>query len=248
MLRLLKAVVLAGGIAALGVITVSCNNNGQAQVRFVHAIEDASALDIEVNGTRDFTNVAFGNLQPLTGYTAVQSGIDTVEGFLTGTSTEAFSTSGIKLVGGTDYTVVATGFVAGSTNDVIILNPSDDNTEPGNGTIKFRVINASPSGSNGSGGAVDIYIQPAQVEGLTPPATISGLAYHETSTYVPEAYNTSGAGYTVYVCPAGTTDQLFRQTFVVGGPNEGSIRTLILTDQQGVQELNPQFIELDDLN
>jgi hypothetical protein len=244
MLRLLKALLLASGIVALSMITVSCNNNGQAEVRFVHAIADASALDIEVNGTKDFTNVAFGNLQPLTGYTAVTSGFDTVEGFLTGSSTEAFSTSGVKLVGGTDYTVVATGFVAGSTNDVIILNPPDDNTEPANGTIKFRVINASPSAP----GALDIYIQPAQVEGLTPPATIGGLAYQETSKYVPESYNTSGAGYTVYVCPAGTTDQLFKQTFAVGGPNEGSIRTLILTDQKGVEELNPQFIELNDLN
>jgi len=249
MLRLLKAVLLTVGIAALSMITVSCNNSGQAQVRFVHAIEDASALDIEVNGTKDFTKVAFGNLQPLTGYTAVQTGIDTVVGLLTGTSTVAFSTTNVKLVAGTEYTVVATGFDTGfEGSNVVILNPSDDNTEPANGTIKFRVINASPSGSNGSGGEVDIYIQPAQVEGLTPPATISGLAYQETSKYVPEAYNTSGAGYTVYVCPAGTTDQLFRQTFVVGGPNEGSIRTLILTDQQGVQELNPQFIELDDLN
>jgi hypothetical protein len=245
MLRLLKAVLLTVGIAALSMITVSCNNSGQAQVRFVHAIEDASALDIEVNGTKDFTKVAFGNLQPLTGYTAVQTGIDTVVGLLTGTSTVAFSTTNVKLVAGTEYTVVATGFDTGfEGSNVVILNPSDDNTEPANGTIKFRVINASPSAPE----PLDIYIQPAQVEGLTPPATISGLAYQETSTYVPEAYNTSGAGYTVYVCPAGTTDQLFRQTFVVGGPNEGSIRTLILTDQQGVQELNPQFIELDDLN
>jgi hypothetical protein len=245
MFRLLKTLLLAAGIAALSMITVSCNSNGQAGVRFIQAIPDASALNIEVNGTSYFTNVAFSNLQPLTGYTAVPAGVDTVEGVLTSNSTEAFSTSGIKLLGGTDYTVVATGFVAGSTNNVIILNPSDDNREPANGTIKFRVINASPSAP----GALDIYIQQSQVQGLTPPATIGGLAYQETSKYLPEPYNANGGGsYTVYVCPAGSTTPIFQQTFVVGGSNEGSIRTLILTDQQGVAELNPQFIELDDLN
>lgn len=244
MFRLLKALLVAAGIAALSMITVGCNSGGQTQVRFVQAIPDASALNIEVNGTSYFTNVAFSNLQPLKGYTAVPAGVDTVEGILTSNSTEAFSTSGIKLLGGTDYTVVATGFVAGSTNNVIILNPSDDNREPANGTIKFRVMNASPSAP----GALDIYIQPAQVAGLTPPATIGALAYQETSKYVAEPYNTTGGGYTVYVCMAGSTSPIFQQTFVVGGTNEGSIRTLILTDQQGVAELNPQFIELDDLN
>jgi hypothetical protein len=50
------------------------------------------------------------------------------------------------------------------------------------------------------------------------------------------------------VCPAGSTAPIFQQNFVVGGPNEGSIRTLILTDQQGIEQLNPRFVELDDLN
>ncbi|MGA7559824.1 MAG: DUF4397 domain-containing protein [Terriglobales bacterium] len=249
MFRFLKALLLASGIAALSMITVSCNSGGQPRVRFVHAIEDADALDIEVNGTKYFTNVAFSNLAPSKGYTAVAEGIDTIEGLVTGTSTIAFSTPNVKLIAGNYYTVVATGFDTGFEGDnVVILNPIDDDTEPANGIINFRVINASPSGPNGSGSSVDIYIQPAQVEGLTPPATIGGLAYQVTSKYVPEKYNTTGGGYTVYVCAAGTTTPVFQQTFVVGGPNEGSIRTLILTDQQGVEDLNPQFIVLDDLN
>jgi hypothetical protein len=249
MFRFLKALLVASAIAALSMITVSCNSGGQTQVRFVHAIEDADALDIEVNGTKYFTSVAFGNLAPLTSYTSVPEGIDTVAGLVAGSSTVAFSTPNVKLIAGDEYTVVATGFDTGFEGDnVIILNPIDDNTEPANGIIEFRVINASPSGPNGSGSPVDIYIQPAQVEGLAPPATIAGLAYQATSKYVPEKYNTTGGGYTLYVCVAGSTTPVFQQTFVVGGPNEGSIRTLILTDQQGVEDLNPQFIALDDLN
>jgi hypothetical protein len=249
MFRFLKALLLASGIAALSMITVSCNSGGQPRVRFVHAIEDADALDIQVNGTKYFTDVAFGNLAPSTGYTAVTEGIDTVAGLVTGTSTIAFTTPNVRLIAGNYYTVVATGFDTGFEGDnVIILNPIDNDTEPANGILNFRVINASPSGPNGSGSPVDIYIQPAQVEGLAPPATISGLAYQATSKYVPEKYNTTGGGYTVYVCVAGTTSPFFQQTLVFGGPNEGSIRTLILTDQQGVEDLNPQFIVLDDLN
>ncbi|MGA7077735.1 MAG: DUF4397 domain-containing protein [Terriglobales bacterium] len=249
MFRFFKALLVASGIAALSMITVSCNSGGQPRVRFVHAIEDADALDVEVNGTKYFTNVAFGNLAPATGYTAVVEGIDTVAGLVTGSSTVAFSTPNVKLIAGNYYTVVATGFDTGFEGDnVVILNPIDNNTEPANGIIEFRVINASPSGPNGSGSPVDIYIQPAQVEGLAPPATIASLAYQVTSKYVPEKYNSTGGGYTVYVCTAGTTTPIFQQTFVVGGPNEGSIRTLILTDQQGVEDLNPQFIELNDLN
>jgi hypothetical protein len=41
----------------------------------------------------------------------------------------AFSTTNVKLVAGTEYTVVATGFDTGfEGSNVVILNPSDDNT------------------------------------------------------------------------------------------------------------------------
>ena len=235
---------LALALAVLSLISVGCNTSGEAQVRFVHAIQDANALDIDVNGTKEFTDIEFTDLQPSSSYKAVPGGIDTIAGFLTGTSTEAFSTSGVKLLSGNAYTVVATGFVAGGTNNVIILNPVDDDTVPANGTINFRIINASPSAPS----PLDIYIQQAQVQGLTPPATIAGLAYQQTSKYIPEPYNTNRGGYTVYVCPANSTDPIFQETFVVGGSNEGSIRTLILTDQANVNQLNPRFIALDDVN
>ncbi|MGD0213243.1 MAG: DUF4397 domain-containing protein [Terriglobales bacterium] len=245
MFRLLKALLLASAIAALGILTASCNSNNQTQVRFVHAIPDAGALDIDVNGTKYFTNVAFTELQPASGYTVVPEGRDTIQGLLAGSSTVAFNRPNVILPGGRQYTVVATGFDTGFEGEnVVILNPPDDNREPPNGIINFRVINASPD----SPGALDIYIQKSGVQTLTPPATIGSLAYEQTSKYIPEPYNTSGSGYTAYVCPAGSTTPIFQQTFVVGGPNEGSIRTLILTDQQGVEELNPRFVELDDLN
>ncbi len=241
--RWLKVLPLALATAATSVIMASCNSTSQAQVRFVHAIQDADALDIDFNGTKKFTDIEFTNVQPASGYTVVPNGLVTIEGFLAGTSTEDFSVSNVKLLAGSEYTVVATGFDI-NTNSVVILSPSDNNTEPANGIINFRIINASPSAP----GPLDIYIQQSQVQGLTPPATINSLPYEQTSKYIPEPYNTNGGGYTVYVCTAGSTTPIFSQNFPVGGSNEGSIRTLILTDQPNVDELNPQFIDLKDLN
>lgn len=243
MSRWLKTLPLALAVAALSIITASCSSNNQVQVRFVHAIQDAGPLDIEVNGTKEFSAVAFTNLQPLSGYTVVPLGIDTIVGFQAGTSATVFSVSGVALDAGTQYTMVATGFVS-NISSVVILTPVDNNTEPAGGTINFRVINASPSAP----GPLDIYIQQSQVQDLTPPATIGSLAYQETSKYLPEPYNINGGGYTVYVCAAGSTDPIFSQNIPVGSSNVGSIRTLILTDQQNKDDLNPQFVILKDLH
>jgi|HubBroStandDraft_1064217.scaffolds.fasta_scaffold00233_21 hypothetical protein len=244
MSRWLKTLPLALALAASSIVTTGCNSSSQAQVRFVHAIQNAGELNIDVNGTSEFTNISFTNWQPTSGYKATPGGLVTFEGFLAGTSTEVFSTSNVKLFAGTPYTVVATGFASGGTGNVVIVNSVDNNTEPANGIINFRIINASPSAP----GPLDIYIQQSQVQGLTPPATIAGLPYQGTSKYIAEKYNSNGGGYTVYVCPADSTVPIFHETFVVGGSNEGSIRTLILTDQPDVDQLNPQFIVLDDLN
>ncbi len=242
MFRLLKARLLASALAALSLLTVGCTTTSLTQVRFVHAIEDADALDIDINGTNEFTDIAFTNVMPASGYKSAPSGLVTIEGFLTGTSTEAFSTSNIGLVNGNQYTVIATGFVT-NTNDVVIIAPVDNNTPPANGNIKFRVINASPSTPT----TVDIYILKAQ-QTLNAPATISGLAYQATSSYVTVPYNTAGSGYIVYVCQPGTTTQIFNQSISVGGPNEGVVRTLILTAQPNLDQMNPRFVILNDFN
>jgi Domain of unknown function (DUF4397) len=243
MFRLLKARLLASALAALSLLNVGCTTTSLTQVRFVHAIEDADALDIDINGTKEFTDIAFTNVMPASGYKSAASGLVTIEGFLTGTSTEAFSTSNVGLVNGNQYTVVATGFVT-NTNDVVIIAPVDHNTPPADGTVNFRVINASPSSPT----TVDIYILKAQDQTLSPPATISGLAYQATSNYINVPYNSAGSGYIIYVCQPGTTTQIFNQSISVGGPNEGSVRTLILTAQPNLDQMNPRFVILDDFN
>ena len=65
MLRLLKALPLTLAIVAVSIVATSCSSNNGTKARFVNAIENTfqygGALDVEVNGTQQFTNVQFGN-------------------------------------------------------------------------------------------------------------------------------------------------------------------------------------------
>src|SRR5450759_984406 len=78
MSRLLKALPLTLALAVLTMVTASCgSSNAPAQVRFVHAIQDAPALDIAVTGPNtasmpEFTHLSFLDVQPAQpGYTSV---------------------------------------------------------------------------------------------------------------------------------------------------------------------------------
>jgi hypothetical protein len=78
--RWLQVLPLALALAALTLLA-SCSSSGQAKVRFVHAIQDAGALDIDVYGTNDgagtieFSDISFlGVLPAQPGYTTLDSG------------------------------------------------------------------------------------------------------------------------------------------------------------------------------
>jgi hypothetical protein len=254
MFRLLKALPLALAIAALiifAAFAASCGSSN-SQARFVNAIsDDTQGLDIEFNGTKDFTDVAPFAASGST-YLSVPSGSDKIQGFASGTTTSPVftATSPVSFNSGSDYTVVATGTLAGS---VIILAPVDTNTAPGNGSVNFRVINASLNGP----GSVDVYILANPV---VPPLgcptncpTIAALASPEsstntTSTYVTLPYNSNGEGYQLYVTVSGQTDPIVKDPSVisVGSVSVGSIRTLVLVDSGTTMSQVP--IVLSDLN
>jgi len=241
-LPLSLALVLA--LAGLGLVLTSCNNGSQAQIRFVHAIYDAGQLDIEFNGAKEITDITFGTVQPTSGYRPVPSGSITVEGLQTGTTVEAFSTPNVNLSSGSEYTVVATGNI-GAVGNAVILADADDNAEPANGTINFRVINAAPN----SPAAVDIFLvqTPLQGSACNGTPTVSSLAYQQASGYVNLPYNSNGEGYTMYVCVGGSL-QFSGFPISVGSLSVGSIRTLILTNEANVQAMDSQPIVLNDLN
>jgi hypothetical protein len=241
MFRLLRALPLAMALAALSLFVSSCGSSNSSQIRFVNAIRDAVGLDIEVNSSKIFTDVAFFGYQPTSGYTKVSSGSVTVAGLITGSTTQVFSSTASLSSG--DYTLIATGSVNSGTNGsgVNLLSIPDTNTAPAAGNVEFRVINASQTG-----GTVDIYILANPVNGgIQPPATISGLAYTQASGYITLPFNSDGSGYTMYVTSSGTTNPIFSQN--LSSPTN-SIRTLVLTDLANNSGLNSSAIELNDLN
>jgi len=253
MYRLLKALSLALALAVLTIFAASCGSNAPAQVRFVHAIQDANPLDIDVSGPnvtskQEFTDISFLGVQPnQPGYTSMPSGSDTIEGFLTGTTTEVFSDS-VSWGAGAQYTVIATGFSLTGANgsNVVLLSIPDNIPAPPTGDVEFRVIHASPSGP----GTVDVYIELNPSTGPGLPITIKGLAYTQASNYVSFAFNpnndTVPPGYTVYVTASGSTQPPFFISEPIYPANAGAVRTLVLTDVQDGKTMNTSFLELSD--
>lgn len=253
MSRLLQALPLTFALAALSIVSASCGSNAPAQVRFVHAIQDAPALDIDVTGpntvsTPEFVDLSFLGVQPnQPGYTSVPSGSDTIAGVLTGTTTPVFSDT-VGWGSGEHYTVVATGFsqTAANGGNVALLSIPDSIPTPPSGHVEFRIIHASPSGP----GSVDVYIELNPNKGPGLPIAIQGLAYTQASNYVTFTFNpnnvTPPPGFTVYVTASGSTNPIITEP--LNPSTAGAVRTLVLTDVQNGNTMNSSFLELSDLN
>jgi uncharacterized protein DUF4397 len=251
MSRWSKTLPPALALAALCIVAVSCNTGNTTQARFVNALQDTvqygTALDINFNGNKYFSDIGFQEYLPATGYTTVPAGGSTVAALETGTSTQ-ISSNNIFLNPGSRYTMVLTGFATNDA-DVALISALDTTTTPSTGKVEFRVIHASPSAPSG----LDVYIVPIGSSGsLAPPATITNLAYPSASKYVTLDYNSNranGANYTIFVTATGTTSPiLLTQSLSAGTLGMGAIRTVILTDQQNIDQLNPLVIVLNDFN
>jgi Domain of unknown function (DUF4397) len=243
MFRVLKALPFTLALASLSFFAMSCGSASKAQVRILNAIPDSSqsGLDVDVNGTKVTTApLIFPGFQPATGYFSVASGSDSFQAFLTGTTTIVTQPISVSL-SSTTYTEIATGFVNGSgVNGPTFVSITDNNTAPTAGNVEFRVINASPSSP---GGLVDVYIVPpgTDILGLAP--TISGLSFTQGSTYQSLVFATNG--YQMIVTPSGTQNGLVNQIYATP---TGSIRTIVLVDQQGGGQMSQFPQELNDLD
>jgi hypothetical protein len=256
MLRLLKALPLTLAIAAVSIVATSCNSNNGTKARFVNAIENTfeygGALDVEVNGTQQFSNVTFAS--PGSTYTAIPAGNVTFEGFESPGVTSPVFTDSTTLSGGTQYTEVATGQAGGTGGQVVLLSLSDDNSLPNNGTLNFRVINAAFNASPSTNGSVDIWIERAPYNfSLTQPATIRNLAYQSASGYVNVSYNPAAEGFTVFVNTVGLGDEVGTPLIqpltisVNGSLSSASVCTLVLVDNPNSNSMSTPIL-LDDNN
>jgi hypothetical protein len=113
----------------------------QAQLRLIHASPDAPNVDVLVDDAIVLSDVAFKQFNQ--DYLAVDAGEHNIKVNAAGTVTSVIDINTV-LAAGTDYTVLAVGFLA----EIEPLLLIDDNTHPSAGKAKVRVIHASPDAPN----------------------------------------------------------------------------------------------------
>ena len=151
---------LAGGLA-LGLATAAgastplnaiisvddpAGNMGGARVRVVHASPDAPAVDVWVEGGRVFENVAF---EEITDFVEVPAGTYNVQVVPAGATEPVVIEADLALAAATDYTVIATDFLANITPVVLTATGGG----PAAGNVWVRFFHGSPDAP-----AVDIAV------------------------------------------------------------------------------------------
>jgi len=233
---------LAVVVVALAVFAASCGSTS-AQYRIVNAMvfNPQQNVDITLNGASAFTSVGYESTEPSTGYKSVTSGSDTMEVFLTGTTTNPYINSALNLSSGNDYTVVMGGNSpqSGATFPYAAQVVQDTNPTPTSGDVEFRILNASPSTPS-----VDVYVGDPQF-GCCPSAAkvASGLVY--PSSFSSSYQNVGvpvGPSIGVWVTYAGSNppNLIASTTYTV---TAGQLYTVVLIDQP-TGGFPPQFMQL----
>ncbi len=138
----------------------------QARVRVVHALPDAPAVDVWVDGSVAFSNAPF---QDITDYAGLDAGAYNVQVTPTGATEPVVIDADLDLTAGTDYTVVAVGMLANIEPLVLV----DNNSAPAAGKAHVRFVHASPDAP-----AVDI----AMTGG---PVLFSNVPFKGVGDYLP---------------------------------------------------------------
>jgi hypothetical protein len=202
-------------MAALGLAACSDDDNGDitARLRVVHVSPDASAIDVFVGDTREFTNVAFA---VPTDYQDVRTGSQTIR-FVATADTTTLGSSSEDLELSRSYTVLATGFA----ESVTPLLLSDTTDAPPDGEIRLRLVHASPST-----GAVDVYVgDPTQDIAAVNP-TVSNVAFGDVSN----SLRLDEGTYRIRVTAVGGTEPLIDEQLTL---SSGAVRTIIARDAVG---------------
>ncbi len=156
-----------------------------ADLRVVHASPDAPNVDVIVNnnfGAPLFSNAPFTGV---TNYVAVPTGLYNVKVVPAGQTQPAVIDADLNIDGALDYTVAATGLLAGITPTVYV----DDNTlDPNNARIRF--IHLSPNAP-----AVDIAVANGG------PVLFGDVMFRENGGYI----NVPAGTYPLEVRVAGTS-------------------------------------------
>jgi hypothetical protein len=157
-------------LLSLALVAVSAHpvaaQAGRARVRVVHASPDAPAVDVIVNNVPAFRNIAF---KGVTAYASLAPGRAAVQVVPAGATQPVVIDAALDLRAGADYTVIATGRLAGIAPLVLM----DDNTLPVGNRAHVRFVHASPNAP-----AVDIAVKGG-------PVLFQNIAFRQVGTYTP---------------------------------------------------------------
>jgi hypothetical protein len=182
-----KMAVLA--IAAAPLTLAGCSDDddsptgpsaGTAQVRVAHLSPDAPAVDVYVNGSRAVSGAAFTDV---TGYLPVPAGSVNFRVTPAGATSPAVIDATVTLNDGGNYTVAATGLLAG----IQLLVLEDDRGTTGQAKVRF--VHASPDAP-----AVDIAVTGG-------PVLFTNVPFRQATAYPQVAPST----YDLEARPAGST-------------------------------------------
>ena len=185
-----------------------------AQVRVVHASPDAPNVDVLVDGAAVLTNVPF---KGSSNYLDVPAGSRNLRVRATGTSTVVIDQTA-AVTAGKRYTVLATGRVA----SIAPLVLEDDLVAPGSGSVKLRLVHASPSAGN-----VDIYVTAPGASIATVAPTVPNVPFRAASNYLEVPAGT----YRVRITPVGTKTVAIDVNDVA--LTAGQVRTAVAVDAIG---------------
>ncbi|MDK8464733.1 DUF4397 domain-containing protein [Marinobacter sp. SS13-12] len=152
-------IVVAGSIVLAGCFDGSSSSSDPApvttQVRVIHGVSDAPAVNVGIDGDiaiagADFKQAAI--LDPAVGSYSV-----TVDGLLPGgATTTVIGPADLTFEEGIRYDVIASGSVGAGTVAPIVLADDGERTDPD--SVRLRVVHLSPDADQAASGPVDVYL------------------------------------------------------------------------------------------
>jgi len=162
-------IVVASTLTLAGCFDGSSSSSDPApvttQVRVIHGVSDAPAVNVGIDGNvavpgADFKQAAV--LNPAVGSYSV-----TVDGILPDDSTTTvIGPADLTFDEGINYDVIATGSVGDATVAPVILE--DDGARNDLDSVRLRVVHMSPVAEQAAGGAVDVYLTAASAGDALP--------------------------------------------------------------------------------
>jgi hypothetical protein len=227
-------------LAALSLFVLAlagCQSIAGTQVRFIHASPDAPAMDLYQNpasgSQASLYNVGFGTVSS---YMTLSPGTYTHAAYNAGTQQQLATVRSAFSAGG-QYTVLAGNIAANL--QMTVLKDQATPAPPGEVALRFL-------GQATRTGAVDLYLVAPGValSGLTPIASGIGLGANTGYLNVPDGT------YSMVALPAGTSPSTSVPLFT-GSQTlypAGSVRTILLIDQQPLTTPGLQLITADDFD